>query len=278
MSSSGRQPTVEQRERFQSDGVVKIPAAVDPSWFEPLLTVVDRELANPGQWVTDSNPGATTDRLFTSRYLWPTDETVRRFALESGIGNLVADLLGSDSARLYFDHTLVKEPGTTAPTPWHQDIPYWPFQGKQIASAWVALTPATVNESSLEFVRGSQGWDAYYAPESFTESSIEWADDFDGDRVPDIDGSRQDFDVIGFDVEPGDAIVFSSWILHGAPGNSGSHRRVAVSTRWLGDDAVWFPHPGSDPTVTQEHVSIQPGSYPADDVRFPLAVAAQATI
>ncbi len=269
--------TDEQRRRFDTDGVVKIPAAIDASWIDPLLAVAERELTEPGQWVTDSNRGATSDRLFTSRYLWPTDDTVREFALASGVGNMVAELLGSTSARLYFDHTLVKEPGTTAPTPWHQDIPYWPFKGRQIASAWVALTSATVEESSLEFIRGSHRWDAYYAPESFTDSSIEWADDFEGDRVPDIDAARDNFDIVGFDVEPGDAIVFSSWILHGAPGNSGDHRRVAISTRWLGDDAVWFPHPGSDPTVTQDDVAIEPGSYPADDARFPLAQPAPAT-
>ncbi len=263
--------TDEQRARFDADGAVLIPKAIDPSWIDPLLAVAERELAEPSRWVTDSNPGQATDRLFTTRYLWPTDETIRSFALSSGIGAIVADLLGSASARLYFDHTLVKEPGTTAPTPWHQDIPYWPFLGRQIASAWVALTPATVNESSLEFVRGSHRWDAYYAPESFTDSSIEWASDFEGERVPDIDTARCDYDIIGFDVEPGDAIVFSSWILHGAPGNSGDRRRVAVSTRWLGDDAVWSPHPGSDPTVTQADVSVEPGHYPADDRRFPLA-------
>jgi ectoine hydroxylase-related dioxygenase (phytanoyl-CoA dioxygenase family) len=75
---------------------------------------------------------------------------------------------------------------------------------------------------------------------------------------------------VGFDVEPGDAIVFSAWTLHGARGNAGDKWRVALSTRWLGDDAIWSPHPGFDPTVRQEDVSIAPGDHPADDDRFPL--------
>ena len=45
---------------------------------------------------------------------------------------------------------------------------------------------------------------------------------------------------------------------------------MALSTRWLGDDATGFPHPGCDPTVTQKDTTSVPGHYPADDQRFPL--------
>ncbi len=262
--------TAEHRAIFSQDGVVKIEGAITGEWIEPLLELAYRELRDPGEWVSDSNPGASTDRLFTTRYLWPNEPLVYSFAAESGVAGLVGELLESSTARLYFDHTLVKEPNTSAPTPWHQDIPYWPFLGRQIASAWVALTPATVKESSLEFIRGSHRWNVYYAPESFDSSSNAWTDDFEGEPVPDINSARADYDIIGFDVEPGDAIVFSSWILHGAPGNAGPNRRVAFSTRWLGDDARWAPHPGSDPTVTAADVSVAPGEYPADDQHFPL--------
>lgn len=258
----------EDRATFAADGVVKIEGALDPGRVEQLLTVADRELAQPGRWATDTNPGATTDRLFTTRYLWPEDPEIRDVVFNSGIAGLVGEVMGVSSTRLYFDHTLVKEPNTTAPTPWHQDIPYWPFLGRQIASAWVALSSSTVEESSLEFVRGSHAWDAYYAPESFGNDSG-WTADFEGERVPDIEAARADYDIIGFDVEPGDALVFSAWILHGARGNAGPNRRAAFSTRWLGDDASWAPHPGCDPTVTQADVSVQPGDYPADDDRFP---------
>lgn len=253
---------------FVADGVVKVDQAVDSMWIDRLLAVAERELAEPGQWVTDSNPGAGNNRLFTTRYLWRHDPTIREFVFDSGIAGLVGELLDSTTTRLYFDHTLVKEPATVSPTPWHQDIPYWPFLGRQIGSAWVALTSSTIEESSLEFVRGSHNWDNYYAPEGF-DSSVTWTADFDGPKVPDIDGNRDAYDIIGFDVEPGDALIFNAWTLHGASGNAGPNRRAAFSTRWLGDDARWAPHPGCDPTVTQEDVCVEPGTYPADDDRFP---------
>ena len=261
------------RAAFDADGVVKVPAAVDDAWIERILADAQSQLERPGPWVTDTDPGAATDRLFTSRYRWQHDPFVRDFVFSSPIAAMAAALTGSTTMRFYFDHLLVKEPHTSAPTPWHQDIGYWPFLGKQITSAWVSASHASVAESSLEFVRGSHRWDAYYAPESF-DGQGGWTEDFDGDPMPDIEAARarrdSSVEIVGFDVEPGDAIFFSAWIIHGAPPNQGAGRRVALSTRWLGDDATWFPHPGCDPTVTQAETSAVPGQHPDDDHRFPL--------
>ena len=272
MSLSHPKVTEDIKKTYISDGVVKIPGAVANKWLSEIAVMAEKELADPGEWVTDTNPGARTNRLFTSRYRWKTDSVVNRYVYESGVAQIAAALMESSTARLYFDHLLVKEPKTEAPTPWHQDIPYWPFWGKQICSAWLSMSEVTVAESSLEFVRGSHAWDSYFAPEAF-DGAKNWTTDFKGERAPDVAGARNEFDIIGFDVEPGDAIFFSAWILHGAPGNAGSKRRTALSTRWLGDDVTWYPHPGSDPTVTDEDTNLESGQYPNDERHFPLVYA-----
>ena len=269
--------TEEIRETYITDGVVKLPGAVSDDWLPEIAAMAEAELAAPGQWVTDTNPGAQTNRLFTSRYRWKTDPVINRYVYESGVAQMAAALMGSSTARLYFDHLLVKEPRTEAPTPWHQDIPYWPFWGKQICSAWVSVSEVTVAESSLEFVRGSHAWESYFAPELFDGSKKNWTSDFEGEPAPDVAAARDDYDIVGFDVEPGDVIFFSAWILHGSPGNAGDKRRTALSTRWLGDDVTWYPHPGSDPTVTDEDTEVQSGEYPDDDTHFPLIYSALAS-
>ena len=258
---------------FDADGVVKVPGAVGGEWVDRILADAQHELDDPGPWVTDTNPGAARDRLFTTRYRWQNEPVIRDFVFASPIAAMAAALTGSKTLRFYFDHLLVKEPQTAAPTPWHQDIGYWPFLGKQIVSAWVSASRSSVSDSALEFVRGSHRWNAYYAPESF-DGQGGWTEDFKGEPMPDIESARGRadclYDIIGFDVEPGDAIFFSAWIIHGAPPNRGAGRRVALSTRWLGDDTTWFPHAGCDPTVTQADTTAVPGSYPADNERFPL--------
>lgn len=259
---------------YREDGVAFLPAAVDSTWVEQLLRVVDEQLANPGKWANDGNPGQGADRMFTERYMWQHNPVINDYVFQSGCAALAAQAMGANTVRFYFDHLLVKEPGTVAATPWHQDIPYWPFRGKQVCSIWLALTSATVEGSAMEFVRGSHREGKYYRPEVFNARDNHpnaWTEEAGGEPVPDIEGDRANFDIVGYDVEPGDAVIFSAWLLHGARGNaSPGNRRAALSTRWLGDDALWWPHAGSDPTVSQEDVAVQPGEYPADDTVFPV--------
>jgi len=262
--------TEAHHEAFRRDGVVKVEGAVDPSWIARMLELADAQLAAPGRWVGDSAREGGQGRLFTDRYLWREVPAVHDFVFGSGVARLAGELLDSERVRFYFDHLLVKEPHTPNPTPWHQDIPYWPFLGRQIASVWVSATDLTVQESSLEFIRGSHRWNRYFTPKAFTRSGSKWAEDNAGDELPDIEAARDDYDIVGFDVQAGDALIFSAWTVHGSPGNAGDHRRVALSTRWLGDDAVWHPRPASDPSVTQADTVAVPGAYPADDDRFPV--------
>ena len=258
---------------FRTSGVVKVPEAVDPSWIPELLTVADGQLTEPSKWVNDVNPAASENRLFTDRYLWRHNDVIHRFVHDSGCARLAAQAMGSNSARFYFDHLLIKKVNTPTITPWHQDAPYWPFRGKQIASIWLALTPVTVEGSGMEFIRGSHFDDVYYLPEVFggaDNKSGQWANEQQGVAVPDIDANREEYDIVSFDMAPGDALIFSAWILHGARGNSSSTQdRVALSTRWLGDDVLWDPREGVDPTVDPAQVLVDPGMPPRDNSFFP---------
>lgn len=269
-----RDLTNEELAAFKSDGAIVLREAVDPAWVDRLNGVVDAQLSSPSKWANDANPGATSNRLFTDRYQWPTNPEIRAYLAESGVAKIAAQAMQSSTARFYFDHMLVKEPQTTTETPWHQDAPYWPFLGKQICSIWLALTDVTIEQSAMEFVRGSHADGKYYLPELFGDREDhpnEWLRDAEGEPVPAIEDHREDYDIMGWDMKAGDAVLFSAWILHWAPGNASSdHRRAAISTRWLGDDVTWNPHPGADPTVTEDDVSLKPGDPVHDDGVFPV--------
>ena len=276
-----RQLSEHEVAQFRSAGVVKVPACIDASWVGLLREVADQQLQAPSPWVNDVNAGASENRLFTDRYLWRHNDVIYRFVHESGCARLAAQAMGSDSARFYFDHLLIKKVNTPTVTPWHQDAPYWPFRGKQIASIWLALTPVTVEGSGMEFIRGSHLDDVYYLPQVFNgadNKAGQWATEQRGVPVPDIDANREDYDIVSFDMAPGDALIFSAWILHGARGNSSSTQdRVALSTRWLGDDVLWDPREGVDPTVDPAHVLVDPGMPPRDNSFFPEIYRAPAT-
>ena len=67
----------------------------------------------------------------------------------------------------------------------------------------------------------------------------------DLEPLPDIDAKRGDFQILGWDLQPGDAIAFSFLTVHGAPGNlqSGARRR-AFAARYCGDDVVFAQRQG----------------------------------
>ena len=91
----------------------------------------------------------------------------RAAALASPAAGIAAALMGSANADFFYDQLFVKEPGTAHPTPWHQDQPYWPVKGWQIASVWVALDRIDRSNGAVEFIAGSHRWGVHYRPTAF---------------------------------------------------------------------------------------------------------------
>ena len=91
--------TEEVKAAYVADGVVKVTGVVPETMLSDIAGMAQRELDNPGEWVTDTNPGSATNRLFTSRYRWKTDAVVNRYIYESGVAQIAAALMDSSSAR-----------------------------------------------------------------------------------------------------------------------------------------------------------------------------------
>ncbi len=266
-------------ESYQAEGVVLAKQCVDPSWIDRMIKAIDGQLANPGEWVQDTNPGSTQGRFIHDRYLWPTVSDFRDYAFDSGVAQLAAQAMRSNTARIYFDHVFVKEPNTDEEFFWHQDLPYWPFKGTQICSVWLSLTDTDLESSGLEFVRGSHTWNKWYKPVIPGGEDTElgkWISASEGEDIPDFNRLRDDYEFLTFETKAGDAVIFNTAIAHTSHGNhSPDRRRIALSTRWLGDDARWDPRMGTDPIVTQDDVCIEPGELARDDSAFPIVWQSQ---
>ncbi|MGH7806120.1 MAG: phytanoyl-CoA dioxygenase family protein, partial [Candidatus Binatia bacterium] len=119
---------------FYRDGAAILRAIIEPDWIETMRTAVDRVLARRGEFSFDhqerDRPGRFRDDLF----LWRRDPDFDGFMRRSPMPELAARVLGCRTLRFFYDQLLVKEPGTVQPTPWHQDLPYWPIRGSQIVS------------------------------------------------------------------------------------------------------------------------------------------------
>ena len=111
------------------------------------------------------------------------------------MSEIAANLMNSNCARIFHDHILVKEPGNSVVTPWHQDQPYYLCEGEQTVSFWVPLDYIP-RDRSIEYIAGSHAWDKNFKPQRFDGSDL-----FEGDKsevVPDVDNMRDQFNIIGW--------------------------------------------------------------------------------
>ena len=146
----------------------------------------------------------------------------------SRIGAVAAELTGSRTVRLHHDHLLVKDPGTTIRTPWHQDQPFYDIDGSDTVSLWIPLDPVP-RESTLEFVAGSHADGTWYMPRGFFDDRPMVFEEGTFADVPDVEADRGAYTILGWALEPGDAVAFNMLTLHAAGG--ARHRRRAFSVR-----------------------------------------------
>jgi len=250
--------TEEDVQRYEQDGAVCLRGLFDAGWVERMRAAVENYL--DGQ-----------SRFVVNWVLWPTDPEMRAFAFESPAAHIAQRLMRSQSVRLFFDQIFVKEPGTDAPTPWHHDQPFWPVQGHQVCSIWLALDRVSRKSSGLEYVKGSHLWGAEYRPAAFSAKNKDvFKDAQHGTAIPDFDALRDQYEFLSWDLEPGDCLVHQALAVHGASGNrTRTQRRRALSTRWIGDDVVYAPRPGMDIKLYDD--TLRPGM-PLDSGKFPLVL------
>ena len=134
---------------------------------------------------------------------------------------------------------LTKEPLTRAPTPWHQDQPYYNVEGELNVSMWIAVDPVR-RHSTLEFVAGSHRG-PWLMPRSFMDSQAKWFPEGSLADLPDIDAQRDRHRILGWEIEPGDVVCFHMLALHASAGVDGDRRRRVFSVRFLGDDMRHAP-------------------------------------
>ena len=218
---------------FQRDGVLFIAGLLSDR-VERLAVAVEENIAKPSPFERTYQPTDGTARFFQDYCNWQRIAGFEEAVRYSPMAEAAAKLMRSKTARIFHEHVLVKEPGNSMKTPWHQDQPYYLVEGEQSVSFWVPLDPVP-REIAIEYVAGSHQWGKQFRPDRFNGQAL-----YDGDgreAVPDVDANRARFNVRGWAMRPGDAVAFAFRTLHGAPANTTANRRRAISFRWVGDDA-----------------------------------------
>ncbi|WP_370275746.1 phytanoyl-CoA dioxygenase family protein [Roseovarius indicus] len=223
---------------YQRDGVVLIEGLF-ADYADVLREGVERNMAEPGPYAAENLKEGQAGRFFDDYCNWQRIPEFREVIEGSPVAQVAAELMRSETAQVFHDHVLVKEPGTSKPTPWHQDGPYYFVDGRQTVSFWSPLDP--VEEASLRCVAGSHLWEKPVLPTRWLSEESFYADPAAYMPVPDPDA--EGMRVVEWAMKPGDAVAFHYGILHGARGNETTRRR-AFSLRLVGDDARYVERPG----------------------------------
>lgn len=182
----------EEIQRYHEDGVIMVKQAIDPSWMAMVEAGVEEARLNSsllGKFMSRKVEGYQMDI-----FLWKRVDILRDLIYYGPFAHWAQQLMGSNEVRFFYDQMFVKEPGTNAPTPWHQDLSFWPIRGEQICSFWIPCDHVTRDSSGLLYVKGSHKW-----PQRFKAYSPDYVAaliDDTMDELPDINANPEQYDLV----------------------------------------------------------------------------------
>jgi len=251
---------------FARDGAVCVRQAFDAAHIELATQAIEANLADLSPMAKRAS--AKDDAPFVEDFRnWDRIPAMEQFIRDSPAAAIAGELTGSRTIRLYHDHMLVKEPGTRQRTPWHQDQPYYNVAGTQSASMWFPVDPVD-RSATIEFIAGTH-LGPWFMPRTFLDEQAKWFPEGSLAELPDFAADPERWPVLGWELEPGDAVFFNMVAVHGSAGVSGPNRRRVLSVRFLGDDMVHAPRPWeTSPPFPglEEHL---PAGAPLDHPLFP---------
>lgn len=242
---------------FDNDGALPLRGLFDSADLQQLAAAIADDMREPGPFYHgyESDGGKFHGNL----RLWESHPTFRAFCLDSKLPHIAQQFLQATKINLLYDQLFVKESNMAQRTRWHNDQPYWPVKGRQVVSIWIAVDETTAANGRLEFVRGSHRWDRWFQPETFgvTKGISPYARNPDYETIPDIESARDDYEIVSWDLSPGDVYVFHAMTVHGAGGNASQGRaRRGYTVRYIGDDVRYDPRIGvSGPLLCEDLVA-----------------------
>ena len=251
--------TDSQIQEYSEKGAILLKKAFNIEWLSLLAEGIEKNRKDPGPYACQYTPADDEGDFYDDYCNWQRFDEYRDFLFKSPAAEIAGRLTQSSEMRIFHEHILVKEPKTSERTPWHHDQPYYCVDGEQVCSIWLPLDPVP-RKAGLEFIAGSHAWGKMFMPKKFLTNEEYTYEPGSFDSLPDIEANRDQYEILSWDLELGDCIVFHFKTLHGGAGNlSQRSRRRAFSSRWIGDDAVFADRPGETSPPFPELSSFKQG-------------------
>jgi len=150
--------TAEKVAFYEQNGFVQIDGVLSPAELEELRAYADEVMAmETSESMQPDKENRGYYRVLNQRFnTWMDHPGMAKFSLHERFAQIANRLTGGRGIRLFHDHLLFKMPGDSKPTPWHQDLPYWPMNESGALSMWLPLDDVTEANGCMMFVPGSR--------------------------------------------------------------------------------------------------------------------------
>lgn len=204
---------------FRRDGFVHLPQVLDTDEVQRFRQASERVHAEHA----GLNPEDTAFRQIVN--VWKLNSDLRDLTLHPRLAALATRLAGCP-LRLWHDHMLAKAGGTSTPTEYHQDAPYWPHQpNRACLSAWVALVDVPVERGCMTFIPRQQNRHDIRAADLHDEHDLMAA-------APDLVYAPR----VTIPLRAGDATFHTGYTPHTANANTTDQTRFAHVVIWVDRD------------------------------------------
>jgi len=130
-----------------------------------------------------------------------------------------------DDILVKYDSVFLKPARKGGSTPWHQDIGLWRDDNENAFNAWIAVEPATRENGCLQLVPGSHRG-------GLVEHVI-YPDSLHEELPRDVVEQRlAQQEVFHAELQPGDAVMWQSYLWHYSPPNLSEHSRIGMGAVW----------------------------------------------
>lgn len=152
--------TEEQIQFYQENGYIQLFDVLSPEELEEVranLEDANRMMLDARHHTSRANP--EYERVFVQKVnLWRVHEGMRKYVFSPKIADIARRLARTSRVRLWHDHALIKMPGDSKESAWHQDLPYWPMNESGALSCWMALDDVDEHNGCMQFVPKSHTW------------------------------------------------------------------------------------------------------------------------
>ena len=228
---------------FKQHGVVCLRQAFGNDWLGLIEQGIEQALNGASTDVDTVKRNTDAGSFSFSSGAWRNVEPFKRFIFESPIAEITRPILATQKLALFYDFLLIKEANSdSAATPWHQDHSYYPLDGRQVINCWTALDDIPL-QSALRFMSGSHHPGLLYRAIDFENPGRDYRHARKELPLPPGYALQTEASILSSALRAGDMLIWTSYTLHSAPGNSLDRRRAAFSVNLVGDDVVYNAKP-----------------------------------